>query len=341
MAWFPQADRGFVVPVLRGRSGAAGPTPVPGHGRTIVTVRFGLFGTGYWALHTHGAALADHPRAELVGVWGRDPEKTTALAERFGVRAYHDVDALIADVDAVAVALPPDIQADIAARAAEAGRHLLLDKPLAFTLDQADRIVAAADHNHLASRVLFTNRYHANVSAFLDEAAATGRDGGWDGSRVTMLASVFQPGSPYAGSAWRRQRGGLWDIGPHALSVIMPVLGPVAEVTALDGPHATSYLLLRHASGAVSTMTLSLDTPPAAVGSEVMFYGAAGTAAVPGRDAGPVQACGTAITQLVADMAAGRVEAPCDVRSGREVLTILLAADEALRIGRRVAPATR
>jgi predicted dehydrogenase len=306
-----------------------------------MTLRFGLFGTGYWARHTHGTALAEHPQAELAGVWGRDPAKTAALAERFDVPAYQSVDALIADVDAVAVALPPDVQADLAARAAEAGRHLLLDKPLAFTLDVADRIVDAVDRHALASRVLFTNRYYPNVAAFLAEAAAKGRDGGWDGSRVTMLASIFQPGSPYAGSAWRRQRGGLWDIGPHALSVIVPVLGPVAEVTALDGPHATTYLLLRHASGAVSTVTLSLDTPQAAVGSEVLFYGAAGTAAVPGGDAGPVAACATAITELVGDAAAGRVTADCDVRFGREVLTVLLAADESRRMGRRVAPVTR
>ena len=306
-----------------------------------MTLRFGLFGTGYWARTTHGAALVAHPSVQLVGVWGRDPAKTAELAERFDVPAYAEVDDLIADVDAVAVALPPDIQAGIAARAAEAGRHLLLDKPLAFTLEDADRIVAAVDRHGLASRVLFTNRYHGNVAAFLADAAAKGRDGGWDGSRVTMLASIFQPGSPYAGSAWRRQRGGLWDVGPHALSVIVPVLGPVAEVSAVDGPHATSHLLLRHASGAVSMVTLSLDTPPAAVGSEVLFYGAAGTAAVPGGDAGPVVACGTAISQLVADVEAGRVGAPCDVRFGREVLTVLLAADESRHLARRVAPTSR
>src|SRR6185295_18080660 len=94
-----------------------------------MALKFGLLGTGYWAAETQAAALAAHPDAEFVGVWGRDPAKAQALADRYGVRAYGGVDALIADVDAVAVALPPDVQGELAARAAEAGRHLLLDKP--------------------------------------------------------------------------------------------------------------------------------------------------------------------------------------------------------------------
>src|SRR5437763_1145566 len=85
-------------------------------------LRFGLLGTGYWAAETHAAGLHRHPDAQFVGVWGRNPAKAEALAARYGVRAYPDVDALIADVDALAVALPPDIQAEMALRAARAGR---------------------------------------------------------------------------------------------------------------------------------------------------------------------------------------------------------------------------
>ncbi|MEK8169577.1 hypothetical protein NKH77_06515 [Streptomyces sp. M19] len=47
-------------------------------------MRFGLLGTGHWAAATQGAALAAHPDAELVGVWGRDPAKAAALAGRLG-----------------------------------------------------------------------------------------------------------------------------------------------------------------------------------------------------------------------------------------------------------------
>ena len=296
-----------------------------------MALRFGLLGTGYWAEQTHAAALAAHPDATFVGVWGRDPQKAAALAKRFAVRVYDDVDALLADVDAVSIALPPDVQGSLAARVAESGRHLLLDKPVAFTIEAADRIVAAVTRHGLSSVVFFTNRFYGNVAAFLAEATETGRTGGWDGARATMFASIFQPGNPYGASVWRRDRGGLWDIGPHALSVILPVLGPVVEVMAADGPHTTSHLLLRHESGAVSTAALTLDAPAAAVGSEFVFYGVPGVVAVPDGVGRSVDAFGAAITELVRDVEAEAVSHPCDVRFGRDVVAILCAADEARR----------
>lgn len=296
-------------------------------------VRFGLLGTGYWAAEVHGAALAAHPGCELVGVWGRAPDKARLLAERLGVRAYDDVDALIADVDAVSIALPPDVQAELAARAAEAGRHLLLDKPLALTIEAADRVVAAIDERGLSSLVFFTNRFHENVDFFLLDAAATG---GWHGARATMYASIFQPGSPYGGSIWRRDAGGLWDVGPHALSVIMPVLGPVADVAAMSGPYDTVHVLLRHLGGETSTMALTLNAPTAATTREFVFYGTRGIITVPDGDTDTLTAFHRAIGQLVAAIQAGTAGHPCDVRFGREVVAVLAAADEACRSGRTV-----
>src|SRR5437016_4964845 len=139
-------------------------------------LRFGLLGTGYWAAETHAAGLQGHPDAEFVGVWGRHPAKASAVADRYGVRAYPDVDALIADVDALAVALPPDVQAELALRAARAGRHLLLDKPVALTVAAADELVDALDANGLSALVFTTNRYRPEFADFLAAAAATG---GW------------------------------------------------------------------------------------------------------------------------------------------------------------------
>ena len=126
-------------------------------------MRFGLLGTGFWAAQTQGAALAAHASAELVGVWGRDPAKAAAVAGPLGAAPYDDVDALIADVDAVAIALPPDVQAGLAARAAQAGRHLLLDKPLALTAAGADAVVDAVDAAGVASMVFFTNRFRPEI----------------------------------------------------------------------------------------------------------------------------------------------------------------------------------
>ncbi|NEB08709.1 gfo/Idh/MocA family oxidoreductase, partial [Streptomyces coelicoflavus] len=71
--------------------------------------------------------------------------------------------------------------------------------------------------------------------------------------------------SPFADSPWRREKGALWDVGPHALSVLLPVLGDARRVAAAaPGPGDTVHLVLDHAGGASSTLTLSLTAPPAA-----------------------------------------------------------------------------
>ncbi|MFE9206789.1 Gfo/Idh/MocA family protein [Micromonospora sp. NPDC007230] len=296
-------------------------------------VRFGLFGTGHWAAETHAAAIDAHPRAELAGVWGRDPAKVAALADRHGVPAFDDVDALLGACDAIAVALPPDIQAEIAVRAATAGRHLLLDKPLALSLAEADRVVAAAQASGVASVVFFTQRFHPNVTGFL---AATAAAGGWQHARATMFASIYQPGNPYGNSQWRRDRGALWDIGPHALSLILPVLGRVTRVAAMDGPSGLVHLLLTHDGGATSSLSLTLEAPAEAVTRDFVFFGENGTETVPPGDGSALQAYGTAIDQLLEEVEAGTRDHRCDVRFGREVVAVLAAAERARTEGRTV-----
>ena len=79
-----------------------------------MALRFGVCGTGYWAQEAHATALAASDAADLVGVWGRDPSRTEAVAARFGIDGFADLDRLLAEVDAVAMAVPPDVQATLA-----------------------------------------------------------------------------------------------------------------------------------------------------------------------------------------------------------------------------------
>jgi predicted dehydrogenase len=294
-----------------------------------VTLRFGLLGTGYWAAETQGAGLDGHPDVEFVGVWGRDPGKTEALARRYRVRPFDDVDALLAAVDAVAVALPPDVQAPLAIRAARAGRHLLLDKPVALDRETADRLLDEVRRAGVASLVFVTNRYRPEIEAFLGEAVATG---GWSGAQVTLLSSIFAPDGPYAGSAWRRRWGGLWDVGPHALSVLLPVLGPVVEVTAVHGPHGTVHAILRHESrdggrgGPVSTLSVTVNAPPALSVQATTFFGESGAVSLPVPELPSVDAFRAAVARLAANVARGVPDDPLDVRSGRDMVAILTAA---------------
>ncbi|MBX9387512.1 Gfo/Idh/MocA family protein [Streptomonospora nanhaiensis] len=301
-----------------------------------MALRTGLLGTGYWARETQGAALAAHPDVDLVGVWGRDAGRAQALADHLGARAYTDVAALIGDVDAVAVALPPDVQAELALRAARAGRHLLLDKPVALSGEAAAALAAEAGRRELASVVFFTMRFSAAMDAFLRETAAAG---GWNGAQATLLADALRPGSPYSRSPWRRRKGGLWDIGPHALSLLLPVLGPVAEATAVAGPHATTHALLRHEGGAVSALALTLDATSAGRRWEFVFHGVNGVVSPPGDAQTPVAAFTAAIDELREAVAGGR-PSTLDVRFGYEVVRVLEAAQRSVT-ERRTVPVER
>jgi predicted dehydrogenase len=287
-------------------------------------MRFGLFGTGHWAAHTQGPALAAHPDVELVGVWGRDPAKAYALAQDLGTRPFPESDELIDAVDAVSVALPPFVQPGLAIKAAEAGRHLLLDKPLAIDLAAADAVVEAVDRAGVSSVVFFTARFTEPVATFLRDVA----DQSWEGGRSNHCGSIFGSGNPYGSSPWRREKGGLWDVGPHALALVLPVLGPVRDVAAMTGPRATTHVLLRHESGAVSHLTLTVDAPPALVGFHTEFIGTDGIVVVPRGEVRSVTAFGRAVDELVAAVAAGRRDHPCDVRFGREVVAVLVRAEE-------------
>ncbi|MGA5066034.1 Gfo/Idh/MocA family protein [Streptomyces exfoliatus] len=286
--------------------------------------RIGLLGTGPWAARTHAPALAGHAGIEFSGVWGRRPEAAAELAAASGTRAYDDVDALFAASDAVALALPPDVQAPLAERAAEAGCHVLLDKPVATTVAGARAVAEAVEAAGVASVVFCTLRFAEPTARWIDAQAAAG---GWFLGEAHWLGSLYGPGSSsaYAASPWRREKGGLWDVGPHVLSVYLPVLGDVTDITAVPGPADTHHLVLRHTSGASSTATLTLSAPPEAAGAALSLYGSAGRAELP-RWEGAVGAFGAAVDALVAAARTGEPHA-CDARFGLRLTEILTTAE--------------
>lgn len=290
-------------------------------------MRIGLLGTGPWAETAHAPALSKHRELDFVGVWGRRRDAAEALAGRHGTRAYEDVDTLLAEVDAVAIALPPSVQAPLAASAARAHCHLLLDKPLAASVEEGRAVVEAAGQAGVASVVFFTARFQSTTEAWISEQAAVD---GWFTGRAEWLGSVFTSDSPFADSPWRREKGGLWDVGPHALSVLLPILGDVERVTAAArGPRDTVHLVLRHIGGASSTLTLSLTAPPAAAGATVELRGKAGATVLPASTEGAVQALVRAADALLTAARTG-IPHPCDAAFGLRVTEILAAAEAQL-----------
>ena len=293
-------------------------------------MRFGVLGTGFWAREVHARALADHPSAELVGVWGRDVAKAKAVGAQYDVAGYGDVDELLSQVDAVSFSLPPDVQAPLAVRAAEAGKHLLLEKPLALDVAAADRVVAAVRDAGVASVVFFTFRFQTGTSTWLTQASRTSLVGG----SVTWLGANYVPDSPFRDSAWRIEHGALWDLGPHALSLLVPTLGPVESVQATAGQGDLVHLVFTHGGGRTSTATLSQTAASLASGVEVWVHGDAGRLVLlPPLDSA-VAAHQVAVDELTSAAVAGGTH-PCDAGFARDVVAVLATAQRALASGCR------
>jgi predicted dehydrogenase len=299
--------------------------PVPG-----VPLRFGVLGTGYWASWCHGTVLATHPDVDFVGFWGRDITKARDAAARTGGRGFDDIDDMLNAVDAVSIALPPDVQAPLAARAARAGKHLLLDKPLALDVAAADDVVTAANESHVASLTFMTYLFQPEVRSWLSrmlEVAA--EDGPWEGAVTNCAGSIDLPGSPYAQSVWRRQRGGLWDWGPHALSVVLSLLPPIAGVSATRGMRDTVNVALEHEGGPGSALTLTVTAPESAQDSSVVVWGPAGRHALSLPTGTLREAYHRAVDELLRSVQSGDPH-PLGAAYSRGIVAILDAAERHL-----------
>lgn len=243
-------------------------------------MRFGLVGTGPWASMAHGPGLVAAEGVDLVGVWGRNPDNARSVAASLDTTAYDDFEAMLADVEAVAFAVPPDVQAEMALVAAQAGKHLLLDKPVAIDVEAARAVRDAAASSGAATVVFFTDRFVDTSRAWFEQVRTTT---GWRGGWLRWFSSLQEPDNPFGASPWRHQRGALWDTGPHALSTLGAALGPVTSLTAAGGDGDLVNLVLHHESGATSTVSLTQFAPSAAAGFEAVVWGEAGLLPMPPR----------------------------------------------------------
>jgi predicted dehydrogenase len=286
-------------------------------------LRFGLVGTGHWARTTHAPALASTPGIEFVAVWGRNPDAAGQLAATYDATAHRDIDTFLADVDAVAFSVPPDVQSAIAVQAARAGKHLLLEKPIAISPQDADTLVRAVEDARVASVVFFTARFQTDVRAWLADVAS--RDG-WAGAHAVWLGSALLENNPF-NTPWRRDKGGLWDLAPHVVSLLWACLGPVVSVTADAGRDDLTCLVLHHEGGATSTATVTLNAPEAAEGFDFFVWGQPGRSAAPDETSQPATALRVALTELADNARSGQLDHPCDVRFGRDVGRVLAEAE--------------
>jgi len=232
---------------------------------------------------------------------------------------------MLAAVDAVSFAVPPAVQGELALRAIAAGKHVLLEKPIATTHRRAAEIAEAVSRTGVASIVFFTRRFVPEIAEVLEHNAARR----WSTAEVEVRSGALAPGSPYENSLWRRAPGAaLWDIGPHVLSVLIALLGPVVEAKRLPSANpAVIRLTTRHARGATATIALTLHAAPAELGQRYRFADDHGELVLPepvfDRPAIFARAAGA----LVQSIAHGTRGHPCDVALGAEIVRILDAVD--------------
>lgn len=282
-------------------------------------LRMGLVGAGQWAHRVHGPGIVAHPRTDLVATWARRPEAAAEVAAIADATPFADFDDMLAQVDAVAFAVPPAVQAPLAARAAAAGKHLVLEKPVAPSVDEAEKLAAAVEQAGVVSIMVLTFRYGLGTRRWLDEVH---RIGEWDGGLARWFSGTLLD-STYDRSQWRHDGGALADIGPHVFDLLDAALGQVERVEhARLTEHGVWHVMLGHENGRISTATLSMHTPVQPAITDFAVHGPHGVL--------PFNASGDAAERyavLLDDFTrlvdSGTAEHPLDVRRGLHLQRLL------------------
>ncbi|MEJ8279703.1 Gfo/Idh/MocA family protein [Pseudonocardia spirodelae] len=238
-------------------------------------MRIGLLGAGPWAQAVHAPAIAAHPRWSAAGVWARRPEAAAEVAAISGGPVHTSVESLLDACDAVAFAVPPAVQAGLLETVVGAGKHVVLEKPLAADLPAARRAAAAVGAAGVRSATMLTLRFDPAIRAWLD-TVPDGAGGPGTTATARWLSGALL-GGPFAASAWRAEHGALLDVGPHVVDLLDAALGPV---TGVDHGHRDEPDLWRfglvHAGGARSSVVLSLRIPVDPTDFEVALAGGMG-----------------------------------------------------------------
>jgi predicted dehydrogenase len=197
-------------------------------------LRVGVIGCGAGLFHLEG--YAEEPRVKVVALAGLDTDRCHSLAKRFDIpRVFREYQELLAedDIDAVSIAVPNNLHAPIVIAALEAGKHVLVEKPLARFAAEAEQMVAAAKKANKILGVAFQRRTRHDVNLLRDEIAAGN------------LGNIY-----YAKAFWMRRQGipgmGSWftskeaagggpliDLGIHVVDMVLYAMGN-PKVTAVS-----------------------------------------------------------------------------------------------------------
>jgi predicted dehydrogenase len=261
----------------------------------------------------HIAFALDHPKIDLVGVIDPDPD----VRATFPVAGFATLDAVDVKADGIIIATPTDLHADHAETAAKRGWHMLIEKPIASHVEQADRIIVAAERAGVHVLVGHHRRYHPQVQklkALLDDKRI--------GTPVlaSMIWSMKKPDA-YFDVSWRAGREGspIMINLVHEVDLLRYLFGDTVHVSGFGS--GTLRNQNRIESGVV---TLGFaDGPTASDWSE---------AAQP-----TVVSCASGVPLVLqmehfCDVIAGQTMPLIDARDGRETLLATLAIETALGV---------
>ena len=255
-------------------------------------IRFAVVGCGRISKN-HFESLKKHAdNAELVAVCDIDPERLKTTAGQTGVRGFATLDALLKDSDAdvVVLATPSGLHAAQAISVAEAGKHVITEKPMATRWEDGKRMVQACDSAGVRLFVVKQNRKNATLQ-LLKSAITKGRFG-----RIYMVnVNVFwtRPQAYYDTGAWR----GTWEFdggafmnqASHYVDLLDWIVGPVESLQAYTATLArnievedTGVVSVKWRSGALGSMNVTMLTYPKNLEGSITIIGENGTARVVG-----------------------------------------------------------
>ncbi|WP_435346530.1 Gfo/Idh/MocA family protein [Haloarchaeobius sp. HRN-SO-5] len=208
------------------------------------TVRIGIIGLGgigrVHADHLGALASTEGIAAELAGGMDISPDARRTFAQEYGVETVSEAEALYERVDAVIVTTPNRFHEEYVVGALDAGLDVLVEKPLAHTLESAERIAEAAERSDQICMVGFHNRFAPRVQV-LKEAVDSGRFGS-----VTHVDATYvrRRGIPGRGSWFTDEAvaggGALIDIGAHAIDLALYFMN-FPEIVEVSGVARSSF----------------------------------------------------------------------------------------------------
>lgn len=196
---------------------------------------FGIIGCGMIS-RFHAKAIADIENAHLVGCWNRTPESADKLAEETDCKAYGTLEEMLADseIQVVTIGTASGAHLDPAVAAAEAGKHVIIEKPLEVTLERCDQIIQACEKNNVKLATIFPSRFHQS-SQLMKSAVESNKFG-----QLTMgdaYVKWYRTQEYYDSGAWRGTwemdgGGALMNQAIHSVDLLYWFMGPVKSIVA-------------------------------------------------------------------------------------------------------------